>query len=150
MGPIIVQYQLRHTIAKVTSEGIINPLVVTNSAEANLEFVRMHERLFTRTFPLSPQTCRSDYFRPLLPCHGGVFCSDDTFAAAVWRRHTFSAAVDLILEIMQLIFEQNIPSLAVLLPESVQDSLGTHGVLEDTFKFSRLLHSAAAGAGLVD
>lgn len=78
-------------------------------------------------------------------------CSDDdTVAAAVWRRHTFYAVVGLILEILQLIFEQNMPSLVALLPESAQDSLGTHGVLEDTFKFSRLLHSAAAGAGLVD
>ena len=80
--PMIVQYLLRHTMAEVISEGIINSLVVTNSAEANLEFVRMHERLYTRTFPLPPKTCKSDHFLPLLlsfaliylggACHGGV------------------------------------------------------------------------------
>ena len=39
------------------------------------------------------------------------------------------------------------PSLAALLPESVEDSLGTRGVLEDALKFSRLLHGAAGRAG---
>ena len=37
-------------MAEVISDGIINSLILTNSAEANLEFTRTHERLLTRTF----------------------------------------------------------------------------------------------------
>lgn len=49
--PTLVQCLLRHAMAEVISDGMINSFVVTNSVEANLEFVRMHERLFARTFP---------------------------------------------------------------------------------------------------
>jgi len=52
--PMIVQGLLRHAMAEVISDGIINSLIVTNSAEANLEFRRIHERLFARTFPSHP------------------------------------------------------------------------------------------------
>ncbi|KAH8976450.1 hypothetical protein EDB86DRAFT_2823365, partial [Lactarius hatsudake] len=118
--PMVVQSLLRHAMAEVISDGIINSLVVTNSADANLEYNRMHERLFAR----------------------------DATAAAVWRRHTFSATVEhLTPEMMRTIFEENMPSLAALLPDSAEDTLGTRGVLQDAFQFSRVLHGAPASAG---
>jgi hypothetical protein len=40
-----------------------------------------------------------------------------------------------------------VPSLAALLPDSVDDPLGTRGVLDDAYKFSRMLHGAPATAG---
>ena len=49
--PMVVQCLLRHALAQVISEGIINSLIVSNSIEANLELTRIHERLLTRTFP---------------------------------------------------------------------------------------------------
>ncbi|KAH9174587.1 hypothetical protein EDB89DRAFT_553434 [Lactarius sanguifluus] len=115
--PMMVQSLLRHAMAEVISEGTINSLVVTNSADANLEYVRMYEHLFTR----------------------------DATAAAVWCRHTFSAAVErLTPETMRLIFEEIMPSLTALLPDSAEDTLGTRGMLQDAFKFSRVLHGALA------
>ena len=39
------------------------------------------------------------------------------------------------------------PSLAALLPDSAEDSLGTRRVLEDAFKFSCMLRGVPAGAG---
>ncbi|KAI9457009.1 hypothetical protein BJY52DRAFT_1120729, partial [Lactarius psammicola] len=118
--PMTVQSLLRHAMAEVISDGIINSLIVTNSAEANSEFMRMHERLFAW----------------------------DATAAAVWRRHTFFAAVeDLSPEMMRTIFEENMPSLAALLPDSAEDPLGTRGVLQDAFKFSCMLHGALDSPG---
>ncbi|KAH9023449.1 hypothetical protein EDB85DRAFT_316094 [Lactarius pseudohatsudake] len=117
---MMVQSLLRHAMAEVISDGIINSLVVTNSADANLEYTRTHERLFAR----------------------------DATAAAVWRRHTFSVAVEhLTPEMMRTIFEENMPSLAALLPDSAEDTLGRLGVLQDAFHFSRMLHGAPASAG---
>jgi hypothetical protein len=52
--PTTVQYLLRHALAQVISEGIVNSLIVTNSFEANLEFTRVHERLLARKFPSPP------------------------------------------------------------------------------------------------
>ncbi|KAI9434438.1 hypothetical protein H4582DRAFT_1818637, partial [Lactarius indigo] len=114
--PIMVQGLLRHAMTEVISDGIINSVVVTNSANANLEYMRMHER--------------------------------DPTAAAVWRRHTFSAAVEVLTpEMMRMIFEDNMPSLAALLPDSAEDPLGTRSVLQDAFQFSRMLHGAPTRAG---
>ena len=76
------------------------------------------------------------------------FSPGDVAAAAVWRRHTFSVAVDyLSIEMLRMIFEENMPSLAALLPDSAEDSLGTRRVLEDAFKFSCMLRGVPAGAG---
>ena len=47
---IKVQYLLRHALTCVISEGIINSLLVANSAEENVALTRVHERLLTRTF----------------------------------------------------------------------------------------------------
>lgn len=68
--------------------------------------------------------------------------------AAVWRRQTFSAAVENVASDMtQTIFEEHVPSLAALLQDTPKDPLGTRAVLEDAYKFSRMLHSAPSSAG---
>ena len=46
---LTVQFLLRHALNRVISEGIVNSLVVTNSAEENVGLTRVHERLLTRT-----------------------------------------------------------------------------------------------------
>jgi hypothetical protein len=67
--------------------------------------------------------------------------------AAVWRRQTFSAAVENVApETTRMIFEEHVPSLAALLPDSPDDPLGTRAVLEQAYKFSRMLHGAPAAA----
>lgn len=119
--PMMVQSLLRHAMAEAISEGIVNCLIVTSSAEANVQLTRIHEHLFAR----------------------------DPTVAAVWRRQTFSAAVENVApETTRMIFEENVPSLAALLPDGADDDpLGTRGVLEDAYMFSRMLHGAPATAG---
>jgi hypothetical protein len=46
--PMMVQSLLRHAMAEAISEGIINCLIVTSSAEANVQLTRIHEHLFAR------------------------------------------------------------------------------------------------------
>ena len=41
---------LRHALAKTICEGIVNCLIVTDSAEANIQLTRIHEHIFSRTF----------------------------------------------------------------------------------------------------
>ncbi|KAI0258405.1 hypothetical protein BC834DRAFT_1029163 [Gloeopeniophorella convolvens] len=121
--PMLVQSLLRHAMAEVISEGIINCLIVTSSAEANTQLTRIHEHLFAR----------------------------DPTVAAVWRRQTFSAAVEKVAPTTtRAILEEHMPSLAALLADSAEDPLGTRGVLEEAYRFSRMLHgapAATAGAG---
>jgi hypothetical protein len=137
--PMVVQCLLRHAMSEVISEGIINSMVVSNSAEANLELTNIHERLFDRTFlshPLERKKRSSDAPPPSLAC----YYSGDATAAAVWRRHTFSVAVEHPTpETMRMIFEQKTPLLAALLPDSAEVPLGTRDVLKDAFKFSCML-----------
>ena len=45
---MMVQSLLRHAMAEAISEGIINCLIVTSSAEANVQLTRIHEHLFAR------------------------------------------------------------------------------------------------------
>ena len=67
--------------------------------------------------------------------------------AAVWRRQTFTAAVkDVAPETTRSIFEEYLPSLAALLQDNPDDMLGTRKVLEDAYRFSRMLHGAPAAA----
>ncbi len=40
---MIVQSLLRHAMAEAISEGFINCLIVTGSAEANIQLTRIHE-----------------------------------------------------------------------------------------------------------
>lgn len=48
--PMQIQAYLRHAMAEVISEGIINCLIVTNSSEANVQLTRIHEHIFARKF----------------------------------------------------------------------------------------------------
>jgi hypothetical protein len=48
--PMQIQAYLRHAMAEVISEGIINCLIVTNSSEANIQLTRIHEHIFAREF----------------------------------------------------------------------------------------------------
>ena len=177
---MMVQSLLRHAMSEAISEGFINCLIVTSSAETNIQLSRIHEHLFARkcfvTFRISgsyshpllpvPQTCAfflSQYpiilfkkmprtkvlikfnFFNLIP--GVVFVGDPT-VAAVWRRQTFTAAVENVApETTRSIFEEHLPSLAVLLQDEPDDRLGTRTVLEDAYRFSRMLHGAPAAAG---
>jgi hypothetical protein len=76
-----------------------------------------------------------------------LFFSGNVATAAVWRRHTFSIAVEFLRpEMLRMIFEKNMPLLAALLPASTEALLGTHSVLEDAFKFSCMLRGANADA----
>lgn len=45
-----VQNILRHAMSQTISEGIINCLVVTDSAEANIQLTRIHEHIFSRKY----------------------------------------------------------------------------------------------------
>jgi hypothetical protein len=96
-------------------------------------------------------------FPHILSCHlsllihsllvGVVFVGDPT-VAAVWRRQTFTAAVENVApETTRSIFEEHLPSLAALLQDQPDDPLGTRTVLEDAYRFSRMLHGAPAAAG---
>jgi hypothetical protein len=44
-----VQSLLRHALACAVADGIVNNLIVTDSAEANVQLARIHEHLFART-----------------------------------------------------------------------------------------------------
>lgn len=75
------------------------------------------------------------------------FHSGNVATAAIWRRHTFSIAVEFLSpEMMRAIFEQNMPVLAALLPDCAEDAFGARDVLEDAFKFSCILRGANADA----
>jgi len=72
----------------------------------------------------------------------------DPTVAAVWRRQTFTAAVENVAsETSRKIFEEHVPTLAALLRDSPDDPLGTRTVLEDAYKFSRMLHGAPSSSG---
>ena len=53
---MMVQSLLRHAMAEAISEGIINCLIVTSSAEANVQLTRIHEHLFARTLFITLST----------------------------------------------------------------------------------------------
>ncbi|KZV64881.1 hypothetical protein PENSPDRAFT_639113 [Peniophora sp. CONT] len=115
--PAVVQNLLRHALAEVMSEGILNLLVVTSSTEANIELSRIHAILFER----------------------------DPTVAAVWRRQTMQAAVEAVAPTMtQAMFEEHFTSLtAALPPAQLQAALG---ILDQAIAFSRMLHGAAGDA----
>jgi len=122
-----VQNLLRHAISQAISEGIVNCLIVTNSQEANVQLTRIHEHIFTR----------------------------DPTVASVWRRQTFSAAVETFTpEMSQLILDEHMPNLTRVLnlypasdPASHQSSTSVTRVLEAAYDFSRMLHGSASSAG---
>lgn len=116
-----VQNLLRHALSETVSESIINCLIITNSTDANVQLTRIHEHLFSR----------------------------DPTVACVWRRQTFSAAVDSCSpEMSQILLKDRLPLLLRLL------SIPYGGVppvlvsiLDSAFAFSRMLHGSKTGAG---
>jgi hypothetical protein len=76
------------------------------------------------------------------------FFSENPATAAVWRQLTFSVAEEFLpaqaAQMMWPIFEENMPLLAALLPDSADDPLGTRGVLEEAFTFSCMLRGTNA------
>ncbi|KAL1949642.1 hypothetical protein VTO73DRAFT_8523 [Trametes versicolor] len=118
-----VQSLLRHTVSKTIAEGIINCLVITDSPDANIQLARIHEHIFSR----------------------------DPTVAAVWRRQTFSAAVETCSLEMSLFFlSEHMPNLQQLL-EISSDKTTLGGalipILEAAYDFSRMLHSAPSSSG---
>lgn len=65
--PMMVQSLLRHAMSEAISEGIINCLIVTSSAEANIQITRIHEHLFARKCVSHPT--------PFTFCEFSHFCS---------------------------------------------------------------------------
>ncbi|KAF9649241.1 hypothetical protein BDM02DRAFT_3186418 [Thelephora ganbajun] len=140
-----VQNLLRHAVSQAISEGIVNCLIVTNSQEANIQLTRIHEHIFARkrsTFPFKfPGVTLSP--------------SGDPTVASVWRRQTFSAAVETFTtEMSQLILDEHMPSLTKVLhlypvadPASHQSSNSVTRVLEAAYDFSRMLHGSSSSAG---
>ncbi|THU99949.1 hypothetical protein K435DRAFT_828084 [Dendrothele bispora CBS 962.96] len=122
-----VQALLRHAMSEAISEGIINCLIVTNSSEANIQLTRIHEHLFAR----------------------------DPTVACVWRRQTFSAAVEQCTPIMShAILLEQIPELVQILDPSNPSSptltltnQPIQSILQSAYDFSRMLHGSAMTSG---
>ena len=125
--PMVVQNLLRHAMADTISEGIINCLIVTSSSEANVQLTRIHEHLFAR----------------------------DPTVACVWRRQTFTAAVENCSpEMSAQILQECMPTLAELFAAK-DGSMGLvepcNAILDAGYNFSRMLHgSNAASGGVTD
>ncbi|KAI0067290.1 hypothetical protein BV25DRAFT_1819617 [Artomyces pyxidatus] len=122
--PMVVQSLLRHAMAEAISEGIVNCLIVTSSSEANVQLTRIHEHIFAR----------------------------DPTVAAVWRRQTFSAAVDAVSsEMSRAILDEHMPALTGLLsPPGASPSANfaaAAAVLDSAYEFSRMLHGSPSTAG---
>ncbi|KAK0236063.1 hypothetical protein EDD85DRAFT_839187 [Armillaria nabsnona] len=114
-----VQYMLRHAMSETISEGIINCLMVTNSTDANIQLARIHEHLFAR----------------------------DPTVACVWRRQTFSAAVESCTPDMSIgIMKEQVPKLMKVL-EGVVPAAGGISILESAYDFSRMLHGSNTTSG---
>jgi len=113
-----VQNLLRHSMSQTISESIINCLIITDSAEANIQITRIHEHIFAR----------------------------DPTVAAVWRRQTFSAAVEACSPEMSSFFlDEHTPTLIKLLPDNARTAAAS--VLEAGYAFSRMLHGSPSSAG---
>lgn len=122
-SPIFVQNLLRHAMAETISEGVINCLIVTSSSEANIQLTRIHEHLFGR----------------------------DATVACVWRRQTFSAAVESCSpEMSRQILTENMPTLAeLLMSEDERLNEPINAILDAAYNFSRMLHGSRASSGAV-
>ncbi|KAG2348027.1 hypothetical protein BDR05DRAFT_875197 [Suillus weaverae] len=116
VSPMQVQNILRHAMSEVIGSEIVNNLVVTNSPEANVQLTRIHEHLFARN--------------PVVAC--------------VWRRQTFSAAVETCdPEMTAAILAETLPALTKVLGASVNN---TAPILASAYTFSRMLHSAPSSS----
>ena len=126
-------------MSETISEGIINCLIVTNSSEANVQLTRIHEHLFAREYlshSLSTNTQIVDRV-------------GDPTVASVWRRQTFSAAVESRSpEMSQVILLENMPGLTKLLaPVGGITQSPSISILESAYEFSRMLHSSNSSSG---
>ncbi|KAH8117913.1 hypothetical protein DFH11DRAFT_865422 [Phellopilus nigrolimitatus] len=121
-SPMLVQSLLRHAMAETISEGVINCLIVTSSSEANVQLTRIHEHLFAR----------------------------DPTVAGVWRRQTFSAAVETCSPAMsQQLLAETMPGLARLFTsETGVLSPSVAQLLDAAYGFSRMLHGSGAGSAV--
>lgn len=119
--PVQVQNLLRHLMSDTMCEGLVNCLVVTNSNEANIQLTRIHEHIFAR----------------------------DATVASVWRRQTYSAAVENCTpDMMRHVMMDNAPSLLELVApqgKTLPDSL--IAILDGAYNFSRMLHGSRASSG---
>jgi len=122
MPPSIqVQNLLRHILSDAIAEGIINCLIVTNSTEANVHLTRIHDQLFSR----------------------------DPLVACVWRRQTFSAAVESFTpEMGQTILTEHLHALSTLLSPNEKCMADLHEILNAAYAFSRMLHAGQAGSSM--
>jgi len=115
------QNLLRHALSETISESIINCLIITNSTEANVQLTRIHEHLFAR----------------------------DPTVACVWRRQTFTAAVEAFSpEMSEVLLKDSLPALLDILStphNSVPPVLVS--ILDSAFGFSRMLHGSKTGPG---
>lgn len=117
-----VQNLLRHAMSKTVSDGIVNCLLVTDSPETNIQLTRIHEHIFTR----------------------------DPTVAAVWRRQTFTAAVETVSpEICLFFLTEQMPALTkLLLPgDAKHGPSAAFEILKAGYEFSRMLHGAPSSSG---
>ncbi|KAJ3935591.1 MAG: hypothetical protein NXY57DRAFT_887550 [Lentinula lateritia] len=116
---IQVQSLLRHIISETISEGIINCLVVTNSPEANDQLTRIHEHIFVR----------------------------DPTIASVWRRQTYSAAVDSCSPDMTAsVLVEHMPALLKCM-DGALPTTGGKSIIDAAYDFSRMIHGSHASSG---
>jgi hypothetical protein len=119
--PVQVQNLLRHLISDTVCEGLVNCLVVTSSNEANIQLTRIHEHIFAR----------------------------DATVASVWRRQTYSAAVENCTpDMMRHVMMDHAPTLLDLVApqgKSLPDSL--MAILNGAYGFSKMLHGSRASSG---
>lgn len=133
-----VQCYLRHAMSEAISEGIINVLIVTNSSEANAQLTRIHEHIFARKY--HPHL--SSFKFSLL--HDNI--TGDPTVACVWRRQTFSAAVESCTPDMSIsILYEQLPELMKLLNGALPVS-GNVSILESAYEFSRMLHGSGSSS----
>ncbi|GAA5899513.1 hypothetical protein JCM6882_001137 [Rhodosporidiobolus microsporus] len=127
---IVVQSLLRHVMSQLLCDGIVNKLLVTNSEDANQELTKLHEQLFHR--------------EPLV--------------ASVWRRQTFSAAVDSLDPEMSLsLFHEHMPHVFGLInpsptPTNPAPSIAPdlEAVLDASYVYSRMLHKSYSPGGALE
>lgn len=135
--PMQTQFLLRHALSETISEGIINCLIITNSSEANVQLTRIHEHIFAR------KPCSTSVH---LLANKIVLTGDPT-VASVWRRQTFSAAVETCTPEMSLnILSEQIPELMMHL-DGVLPTCGGSSILEHAYAFSRMLHGSVSASG---
>ncbi|KAF8311063.1 hypothetical protein DL93DRAFT_2083739 [Clavulina sp. PMI_390] len=130
-SPALVQNILRHAFCETISEGVINCLIVTNSPETNIQLSRIHDHIFQR----------------------------DPTVASVWRRQTFSAAVEAFTaEMSAHVLSEHLPSLLEVLsplptnqmispPPPAVLSEGLAAILNSAYDFSRMLHASKTASG---